>query len=397
MRGITLRQVVDPAMPRATTIQRLFVVLTVVGAVQATACLATSEPVTVRRIPDGGRMPHAAVDGDGTTHLMYFRGAMTGGDLWYARRAGDTREWSAPSRINSEAHSAIGMGPMDGGDMALDLSQNDEGRLHVVWFLNDPLRFIYTRSTQDGDGFEPQRVLLELGDEVVEARPSVATDGRGQVHIAWHGATVEKADDAHRAVFLMTSRDGGQSFDPPIQISRQSEGACGCCSLETFSADDIVWVSYRGAAENVRRGQHLLRSTNAGTTFVDQLIQPWPIGACPVTTTTFARGPDAIRVAWETDGQVYFASLDDLSDTVSPGRETRFRRKNPVIATNQRGETLLAWGDAPGYRAGGTLNWQLFDAENRPISEPGPGTDTIPSGSTPAVTAQPDGTFVVWY
>ena len=68
-----------------------------------------------------------------------------------------------------------------------------------------------------------------------------------------------------------------------------------------------------------------------------------------------------------------------------------------MIATNQHGETLLAWGDAPGYRAGGTLNWQLFDAEHRPLSDPGPGTDTIPSGSTPAIATQPDGTFVVLY
>ena len=346
-------------------------------------------------------MPQASVDRDGTTHLMYYRGAMTGGDLLYFSRAHRATEWSTPIRINSEPHSAIGMGPMDGGDMALDLAQPDGARLHVAWFLNDPLRFIYTRSTEDGSGFEPQRVLLERGDEVVEARPSVTTDGRGGVFIAWHGATVEKADDAHRAVFLMTSHDGGDSFGPPVVISRQSEGACGCCSLETFAANDTVWVSYRGAGENVRRGQHLLRSTGEGQPFVDTLIQPWPIGACPVTTTTFARGPDVTRVAWETQGQVYVASIDHLrdevSDTVSPEGEPSFRRKNPVIATNQRGETLLAWGDAPGYRAGGTLNWQLFDAEHRPLSDPGPVTDTIPSGSTPALAVQPDGTFVVMF
>ncbi len=375
----------------------LSILLTLVGAVPTAACLPTSDPVAVMRIPDGGRMPHASVGRDGTTHLMYYRGAMTGGDLLYVSRAQSAAEWSTPTRINSEPRSAVGMGPMDGGDMALDLGPTDGGRLHVVWFLTDPLRFIYTRSTEDGTGFEPQRVLLERGDEIVEARPSVTTDGRGRVFVAWHGATVEKADDAHRAVFLMTSHDGGNSFGPPVVISRQSEGACGCCSLETFAANDTVWVSYRGAGENLRRGQHLLMSTDESKAFVDTLIQPWPIGACPVTTTTFARGPDVTRVAWETGGQVYFASVHDVRDAVSPGGEARFRRKNPVIATNQRGETLLAWGDAPGYRAGGTLNWQLFDAEHRALSDAGPGTDTIPSGSTPAIAVQPDGTFVVMF
>ena len=378
------------------TALRLFVLLTLLGAVQTAACGGT-DPITVMRIPDGGRMPQAAIDRDGTTHLMYFRGAMSGGDLVYVSRAQDATAWSSPIRINSEPRSAIGMGPMDGGDMALAVDEPSVGRLHAVWFQNDPLRILYTRSTEDHSGFEPQRALVERAAEIIEARPSVTTDGRGQVFVAWHGATIENADDAHRAVFLMTSRDGGDTFDPPIVISRPSEGACGCCSPEAFAADDGVWVSYRAAGENVRRGQHLLRSTETGPAFVDQLIQPWPIGACPVTTTTFARGPDATRVAWETEGQVYFASVHNVNDAVSPGGEARFRRKNPVIATNQRGATLLAWGDAPGYRAGGTLNWQLFDADNRPLTEPGPGTDTIPSGSTAAVTTHPDGTFVVMF
>ena len=384
-------------MPRATRTQSLLIVLTLGGTIVVSACLPTSDPVTVMRIPDGGRMPQASVDLDGTTHLIYYRGAMTGGNLLYVRRAHRATEWSTPIRVNSEPRAAVGMGPMDGGDMALDLGQPDGTRLHVAWFLNDPLRFVYTRSTEDGSGFEPQRVLLQRDNEIVEARPSVTTDGGGRVFVAWHGATVEKADDAHRAVFLMTSHDGGDRFGPPVVISRQSEGACGCCSLDTLAANDTVLVSYRGAGENERRGQHLLTSTDGGQAFVDSLIQPWSIGACPVTTTTFARGPDATRVAWETQGQVYFAAIDNMTGAVSPGGEARFRRKNPVIATNQQGETLLAWGDAPGYRAGGTLNWQLFDAEHRPLSDPGPGTETIPSGSTPAIAVQPDCTFVVMF
>ena len=385
------------AMPRTTRTQALLITPVLLGAIVISACLGASDPVTVIRIPDGGRMPQVSVGLDGTTHLVYYRGAMTGGDLLYVSRAHGADAWSTPVRVNSEPHSAIGMGPMDGGDMAIGRDPTDGGRLHVVWFLNNPLRFIYTRSTEEGSGFEPQRVLLQRDDEIVEARPSVTTDESGRVFVAWHGATFEHADDAHRAVFLMTSHDGGDSFGSPFMISRPSEGACGCCSLETLATNDAVWVSYRGAGENVRRGQHLLRSTDGGQTFIDSLIQPWSIGACPVTTTTFARGPDATRVAWETQGQVYFASIDNMTDTVSPGGEARFRRKNPVIATNQRGETLLAWGDAPGYRAGGTLNWQLFDADNRPLSEPGPGTDTIPSGSTSAIAVQPDGRFVVMF
>ena len=81
----------------------------------------------------------------------------------------------------------------------------------------------------------------------------------------------------------------------------------------------------------------------------------------------------------------------------SPEREGRFRDKNPAIATNGDGRTLLAWGDAPGYRAGGTLQWQLFRPDGSPLPQTGPGTETIPSGSGPAVVVRPDDSFLVIY
>ena len=342
-------------------------------------------------------MPHAAVDDSGATHLVYFRGAMTGGDIYHVSREVDDLEWSTPRRVNSEPRSALGMGPMDGPDMALSSSASDGRTIHVVWFLADPLRFLYTRATTDGAGFEPQRVLWELGDEVVEARPTVTADQAGNVYVAWHGATVADAQDAQRAMFLMRSADGGTTFESPVQISDAAHGACGCCSPEAFATESALWVSFRGAGDNVRRGQRLLTSVDGGHTFIEQSIQPWPVGACPVTTTTFGRGPDNVRVAWETEGQVYFAPVDALENRVSPPGSGLFRRKNPAIATNQQGKTIMAWGDGPGLRAGGILNWQVFDVDGRPTGEPGPGTDTIQSGSAPATLAMSDGGFVVIY
>ena len=340
-------------------------------------------------------MPQPAVDTYGTTHLVYFLGAMTGGNLHYASLEPGETTWSSPIRVNSRPRSAVGMGPMDGGDMAL--SQHEDARIHVVWYLTDPPGLLYTRSTADHAGFEPQRTIWELSDEIFEARPSVTVDGQGQVFVAWHGATANGTGDAYRAVFLMTSDDGGDTFHPPRVISNSSEGACGCCSLETFSSDGRVWVSYRSAGGNVNRDQHLLTSTDRGASFTDELIQPWSIGACPVTTTTFALGPDTVRVAWETNGQVAFAPVDALSTLSSPTDVARFREKNPAVATNRGGRTLLAWGDAPGYRAGGTLQWQEFDADGRPLPHTGPGIDTIPSGSAPAVVVHSDDSFLVIY
>ena len=155
-------------------------------------------------------------------------------------------------------------------------------------------------------------------------------------------------------------------------------------------------MSYRSAGENVRRGQRLLTSADAGRTFEDRPIQAWEIGACPVTTTTLSRAPDGVRVAWETDGQVYFAPVARLDAPAAPEGEARFRRKNPVVAVNGRGDTLLAWGDGPGLRAGGTLHWRLFDAGGRPTGRRGDAA-TVPSGSAPAAVVRPDDSFLLLF
>ena len=362
------------------------VVLLLLGA--ACGVFAPGASVETLRVPEGGRMPRVAVDAEGTVHLVYVRGTMSSANLFYVRRGSGDPAWSEPQRVNSKEFSVFGVGPVDGGQVALGL----DNRLHVVWFQTEPVRFFYTRSRSDGSGFEPQRDLLTHDEGGVEAGPAVASDSSGNVFVFWHAGAVE---DARRAVYLTASHDGGTTFEPPRRVSAEAEGACACCSLAAMSdAADSIYVSYRGAGDNVRRGQRLLTSTDHGRTFSDQLIHPWDLGACPVSTTELVPGPGGITVAWETEGQIYFADVDKLDALVSPAETARFRRKNPALAVNSRGDTLLAWGDGPGFRSGGTLHWQVFDPAGRAAGAQGTGDEPIPSGSTPAALVQ-DGRFLV--
>ena len=334
-------------------------------------------------------MPRAVVDPAGTVHVIYFEGVMSGGDLLHVARAAAGGGWTDPARVNSDRRSAVGMGPMDGGHLALD----GAGRLHAVWFQTNPARIFYARSAPGGAAFEPQRTLWQE-DHRIEAAPSVAAGGDGRVYVFWHAGA---GQDADRAVYMTASDDGGGTFDPARRVSQVGEGACGCCSMAALAADaGAVHVSYRSARGNVRRDQRLLVSEDAGRTFEDRPIDEWEIGACPVTTTTLSAAPDAVRVAWETAGRVFYAPVDRLDAPVEPDGEARFRRKNPVVAVNGRGDTLLAWGDGSGLRAGGTLHWRLFDAAGRPLGEQGNDT-SVPSGSAPWAVVQPDDSFLLLF
>ena len=345
--------------------------------------------VEVARIPEGGRMPRAVIDPAGAVHVIYFEGVMSGGDLLHVSRAAGESGWTAPVRVNSERRSAVGMGPMDGGHVALDAA----GRLHAVWFQTNPARIFYARSAPGAAAFEPQRTLWQE-DHRIEAAPSVAAGGDGGVYVFWHAGAGEDAD---RAVYLSASDDGGDTFGPARRVSKAGEGACGCCSMAALAGGDgAVHVSYRSARDNVRRDQRLLVSADAGRTFDDRPIDEWEIGACPVTTTTLSAAPGAVRVAWETDGRVFYAPADRLDAPVEPDGDIRFRRKNPVVAVNGRGHTLLAWGDGSGLRAGGRLHWRLFDAGGRPLGEQGNGT-SVPSGSAPWAVVKPDDSFLLLF
>ena len=353
----------------------------------AWATPAVGQSVMLLQIPDGGRLPQAVLDSSGSVHMVYVVGDAQHGDLMYVTRAADAWSWSEPEQVNSAQGTVTGFGPIDGGQLAL--GRND--RLHVAWMRISPTAFFYTRTNEDGPGFEEQFGVAS-GDGV-EAGPAVAADEAGNVYLFWHTGGGE---DAGRAVYMAASRDDGFIFELARPISAKAEGACACCGLAALADDTgALYLSYRGARDNVGRGQRLLTSRDAGETFTDELIQPWNLGACPVATTSLSSTPSGMTVAWETQGQIYFTDLDQLEDRVSPPGTADARRKNPAVAVNHRGETVLAWGDGSGFRTGGTLHWQLFDANGRPTHEHGDGTHTLPAGSVPTTLARADGTFLV--
>ena len=358
------------------------------GALAAVA--EDSETITILRAPEGASLPQVAIDAADTLHLMYYSGSMSFGDLFHVTRAPGAADWSAPQPVNSKPHSVTGLGPTDGGQLAI----GPDGLLHVTWFHRAPTRFYYTRSDHTG-AFEPQQTLSEEDEGGVESGSTVTVDPDGNVYVFWHAGPVE---DAQRRVYMAVSHENGELFDLPRAVSPPAEGACGCCGLRAVSDDTrTLSVSYRGAGDNIRRGMRLLTSTDQGRTFTDQLIQPWDIGACPVATTTLSAGPNGTVVAWETEGQVYLADTDRLGQPTSPPGEPGFRRKNATVAVNHRGDTLLAWGDGPGLQSGGTLHWQLFDERGRPRGDGGGARGPIPARSVPTIAARSDGSFVLVY
>ena len=80
----------------------------------------------------------------------------------------------------------------------------------------------------------------------------------------------------------------------------------------------------------------LLQSTDQARTFLGARVQPWEIGACPMTSMSIAASTSKVFGAWETAGQVYFGEIDAKSariPTPIPAPREGGTRKHPRLAT----------------------------------------------------------------
>ena len=347
--------------------------------------------VELLRTANGGIQPQAAIDEDKTLHLIYFKGAGKSGNVFYVKRAVGKSTWSDPIRVNSEKGSARRNGAISHAQLAL----GKDGRIHVTWFNMRPPKYFYPSSRDDGQGFEPQRNLVTQHAEGVEAGASIGADGRGNVYLVWHAGAFDKEDE--RGVY-MRYRSSGKTFGAETRID-DGGGVCACCGLSAAAdGDGALIVSYRAATDLVDRDITLLKSDDRGENVSATTVHKWNIPACPVSTTSVALGPEnRMLMSWETEGQVFFTGAADGKDfeiIPAPG-DTKHRRKNPTVVMNRLGEVLLAWGDGPGWRSGGVLHWQVYDAMGKATDMNGLGEE-MPEFSVPTAVATEDG-FVLVY
>jgi hypothetical protein len=165
--------------------------------------------------------------------------------------------------------------------------------------------------------------------------------------------------------------------------------------------DGHLFILYRSAEQAKLRDMWLLASDDRSHTFSAAIVDRWAVDQCVMSTAALARSGDLADgplAAWETQGQVYFGRVHDgriSRPTPAPG--TTGARKHPTVAENGRGQIILAWTEGMGWERGGTVAWQVFDADQRPIAGAAGRAPGVPVWSLVATFARPDGQFVVVY
>ena len=105
--------------------------------------------------------------------------------------------------------------------------------------------------------------------------------------------------------------------------------------------------------------------------------------------------------AWETEGQIFYATIKDgapAAAVAAPGNSNR--RRFPAVATSGR-EVLLAWTEGMAWDRGGCLAWQVYDAGDQPLKNGKTAdygrADGVPVWSVISTIALSDGRFVIIY
>src|SRR6185503_2768717 len=143
-------------------------------------------------------------------------------------------------------------------------------------------------------------------------------------------------------------------------------------------------------------------STNQGNTFKSKVLGPWKLNTCPMSTMALGQGlGDTLVAMWETEGQVYYASINpERLETDAPGlgpEGSNRERKHPAFAVSSTPGPgmLLAWTEGTKWAKGGSLAYEYIDVahgEKHPRSEEG-----VPAWSRIAAVTEADGSFTIVY
>ena len=348
--------------------------------------------VKLLRAPEAGIQPQAVVDSQGRAHLIYFKGEAKAGELFYTR-IDDSGVFAPAIQVTAAAQGPMAVGNIRGAQLAVGKG----GRPHVAWMGGGKIMY-YTRLDDKGAAFEPPRNLVTWAGGL-DGGGTVAADRRGNVFVAWHGSPPEnKSGEIGRAVFLARSTDDGKTFSREERVTGPEKGVCGCCGMRGYADVKGEFFFLYRSMDATSRDMMLLESMDTGKTFRSTTVSRWAINQCPMSSSTMTELDGALVAATEEKGQITVARLarDSLSLMETAKAPGMGKRKHPVILANAQGETLLAWTENMGWAKGGSLAWQLYDSQSKPLREKGsaPG---VPVWSLITGFAKPNGDFVIVY
>jgi hypothetical protein len=262
------------------------------------------------------------------------RGGGKDGDLLAWRSADGGRTWSAPVKINRVAGAAR--------EGVHDLTSAADGRLFCLWIdLRNGKSQLYGASSADGGTTwgEDRLIYQSPGGGICPCcQPSACFDARGRLHVFWRNNI---SDD--RDMYLVTSNDGGRSWDAPRKLGNGTWHYRACpMDGGGIAADDS------GKIHTIWRREQTLYRCVAGDAETS-------LGIGEQGRAT--RGPGGVYLTWITGrpGTLFVMPPDAAQPTRLAARAI-----DPAIAARPdgRGPVVVVWEEPDA--AGGPIRMQTI-------------------------------------
>jgi hypothetical protein len=331
---------------------------------------AARAEVRTLRTPNNGQVPEVVLDAAGTLHLTYGTGLP--GNAFYVQSRDAGKTFSKPVQLNQRANTVTAA--MERGAR---IAVGKDGVLHVIWlgFYKKGGGAWYTRSTDGGKSFEPERALQEPDYGLDNA--TLAADANGNVVVLWTGgfpgAVRDPESDTAAPMVLVRSTDNGKTFTKNELLKSNhpaSAHACGCCRLEAhLGGDGRLYVGFRGGYKGLR-DPWLLIGSMTDNDFKCQAIHEdrWKFG-CPMQgmpVRVDAKG--RVLFSWMSRDRAYWTiSEEGARNFKQPiaAPEGKGKQAFPMAVRNAKGEVLLVWAQDREVR------WALYQEDGTPTGQQG--------------------------
>ncbi|HYV36302.1 MAG TPA: sialidase family protein [Gemmataceae bacterium] len=196
--------------------------------------------------------------------------------IYFSRSKDAGKSFDMPQRLSEKPGDARDhSGSVEGACPAA----GPKGEVYVVWA--GPYNLFFTKSTDGGVNFGKNKVIADCpgwdfpigGLGRANGMPSMGVDitqgkDRGTIYVCWGDARNGDPD-----VFLMTSRDGGETWSKPLRVNNDAKGNKKDQWFPWMAVDPVdgsLNIAYydRGAHKGTFTDVTLARSVDGGRTFV---------------------------------------------------------------------------------------------------------------------------------
>jgi hypothetical protein len=327
--------------------------------------------VKVIRAPNDGQVPEVVVDAAGTVHMTYGKGQP--GNGFYVQSKDGGKTFNEPARLNRE-DDTVTCGMERGPKFAL----GKDGVVHVTWlrFYKKGGGAMYTRSTDGGKTFEPERRLESPQYGLDNA--TLAADADGNVFVAWTGHPGGNAKDEENPIsapiVFVRSSDNGKTFSKNDYLKSDhpvSSHACGCCRLSaSFGADGKLYIALRGGWKNIRDPYLLVGPKDKNDFHCVRISEDnWDFG-CPMMGIPFrADEKGRVLAGWMSDFKAYWSISDEgtknFRSKVATPQSSKRPQEFPLAVANAKGEVLFTW------KEGDRVLWATYNSDGTATGKSG--------------------------